>query len=463
MIYSSYLLTGFPSHFIELKGVSMGMIMQNLIQLSNSILIIPFILILFSNILITFKTRFIQIRMLPTMIKLFFTKNAKHDESNPNTLPSRQAVLTLISTSLGIGNLVGPIIAIQLGGPGAFLGFLLAVFFGASTIFSEVMLALIYRKRLPNGAWSGGPMPYLKKAIGGWSAYLYAATGAVLLLSWSATQANIFADICKVYKIEPAITGILIAVLVLIYLLGGIRKIGELSSKIVPLMFALITAISLWIIIANISQIPAVFFLSFKQLFTPKAFGGAGIGLMLRWAISKGTMASEAAVGTSTIPNSQAETNNPFNQAIMAMLSAYAVLFISTMVGLVVLVTGSWTAPEAGLGIHVLLHAFTQYLPAQASSLILLIAIFLFAFGTIIGNAFNGGQCFSYLTNNRWLKGYYLAIAAILIFGAIFPVEFIWSTLDIFIIPVALINLCGIFKLLLKHKRVYSISTQNKY
>ncbi len=432
-------------------------LMQELIQFSNSILIAPFIFIFLSNILISIKTRFIQIRMLPTMIRLFFANNGKRDENNPNTLPSRQAVLTVISTSLGIGNLVGPIIAIQMGGPGAFVGFALAVFFGTATIFAEVRFALIYRKKLPDGSWAGGPMPYLKKSIGNWAAYTYALGGAFLLLSWSATQANIFADICKTYTISPAITGTAIAAFVLIYLLGGIRKIGDLSSKIVPLMFGIITTIALWIIAANITSLPSVVWFSIKDAFTPNALGGAGIGLMLRWAISKGTMASEAAAGTSTIPNSQAETNNPYNQSIMAMLSAYAVLFISTIVGLVVLLTGSYTEPTLGLGVPVLAHAFSLYIPGSISGIILLIAIFLFAFGTIIGNAYNGGQCFLYITKNRWLKGYYIIVAAMLIFGALFPVEFIWSTLDVFIIPVALINLWAIFKLLFKHKKIHHL------
>jgi len=298
-------------------------IMHDLIALSDKLLLAPFVIIFLTNILITLKTGFIQLRMLPTMIRLFMSINGKPaNHENPNTLPSRDAVLTVISTTVGIGNLVGPIVAIQMGGPGAFIGFMLAVFFGAATIYTEVMFALIYRKKLPDGSWAGGPMQYLNHVFGPWAAYIYGIGGALLLLAWSSTQSNTFADICTTYTIPPLATGSFMALLVLIYLLAGIRKIGDLSAKIVPIMFAIITIVSLWIIGSHITELPSILWHALKEAFTPHALGGAGIGLMLRWAIAKGTQASEAAVGTSTIPHSQAETDNPQQQAIVAMLGA---------------------------------------------------------------------------------------------------------------------------------------------
>jgi len=431
---------------------------ENIMELAHMITILnekvfiwPFTLIFISNIIISIKTRFIQVRMLPTMLRLFWgSKTEDQKNENPNTLPSRDAVLTVISTSVGIGNLVGPIVAIKMGGPGALIIFLISVFFGAATIFSEVKFAITFRKKLPDGSWAGGAMQYLKKAIAPWAATVYALCGSLLLLAWSSAQSNQFAEICQTYGIPSAATGGAVAILVLLYLLAGIRKIGDLSAKIVPLMFAIITILSFYIIFSNITILPSILWSALKSAFTPKAFGGAGIGLMVRWAVAKGTQASEAAAGTTTIPHSMVEHAEPYKQGILAMLSAYAVLCICAMVGLVVLVTGAWQDPTAGMGIKVLAHSFAQYIPSILSNVILLVSIFLFAFGTVIGNAYNGGQCFSYVTKNRWLTAYYVGVALTLVFGAIFSVEFIWSFVDLFVIPVALINLTGLLILIFK-------------
>jgi len=431
--------------------------------LSEKLLMIPFILIFAANILISLKTRFIQVRMLPTMLRLFWGNKKKIEEDeNPNTLPSRKALFAVMSTSLGIANIVGPIIAIGLGGPGALFGFLMAVFFGAATIFCEVNFALHYRKRLPDGSYAGGPMQYLKKAIAPWAAMAYAISGALMLLAWSTAQSNTFADIGQTHGIPSAVTGIFMAIFVLLYLLAGIRKIGDLSSKIVPIMFVSITSFSLIIIFVNITKLPAVIVLILKSAFTPKALGGAGIGVMLRYALAKGTQASEAAVGTTTIPHSQAEIKSPREQSILAMLSAYAVLLVCTLVGLVVLLTGTWQDPTIGLGINTLARSYAQYIPAGISNFLLLIAVFLFSFGTIIGNCYNGSRCFSYVTKNRWLTGYYVTAAIILAIGSIFPVELVWSFLDFFIIPVALINIWGILSLLYRHKNLHDIQSQSR-
>jgi len=442
----------FSTHFQSKENI---MELAHIIHVLNEkVFIWPFFLIFLGNIIISIKTRFIQVRMLPTMLRLFWgNKTEDQTNGNPNTLPSRDAVLTVISTSVGIGNLVGPIVAIKMGGPGALVLFLISVFFGAATIFSEVNYAITYRKKLPDGSWAGGAMQYLKKAIAPWAAMIYAFCGSLLLLAWSSAQSNQFAEICQTYGVPSAFTGTAVAILVLLYLLAGIRKIGDLSAKIVPLMFAIITILSLYIIFSNITILPSILWYALKSAFTPQAFGGAGIGLMVRWAVAKGTQASEAAAGTTTIPHSMVEHAQPYQQGILAMLSAYAVLCICAMVGLVVLVTGAWQNPSAGMGIKVLAQSFAQYIPSMISNLLLLVSIFLFAFGTIIGNAYNGGQCFSYVTKNRWLKTYYIGVALTLIFGALFSVEFIWSFVDLFIIPVAFINLTGLMILIFKRSR----------
>lgn len=424
-------------------------------EFSDKILTIPYMIILLGSIIITFKTRFVQIRMFPKMLRLFLKSPKKNENGDEQTIQSRNALFTAISTSIGIGNIVGPIIAIKLGGPGALLGFMIAVFFGAATIFTEVTLAVAYRTPLKDGGFAGGPMQYLKKAFHPALGKFYGFTVAILLLAWSTNQANTLADILQTYSVPTYATGLFLAILTLIYLIGGIKKIGQLSSKIVPVMFVMFCTISLWIIFINASKIPEVISLIFKSAFTAKALSGASIGLLLRWAIAKGTQASEGGVGTATIPHSMAKVKIPTDQGILAMLSTYSVGFVCTLSGFVVLLTETYKG-DTPLGISMLAKSFAMHTPYHIGSVVLVICTFLFALGSIIGNSYNGSQGFLHVTKNRFVNLYYLAMGVIIFFGSIFPVEFVWSVVDFFVIPVALINISAVVILLFKRKDLFS-------
>jgi alanine or glycine:cation symporter, AGCS family len=424
-------------------------------EFSEKILTIPYIIVLISSIIITIKTKFIQIRMFPKMLKLFVNNAKQSKKKDELTIKSRHALFTAISTSIGIGNIVGPIVAIKLGGPGALLGFVVAVFFGAATIFAEVSLALTYRKPLADGGFAGGPMQYIKKAFHPAFAKVYGLGVALMLLAWSTSQANTLADILKTYNIPDYATGIFLAILTLVYLIGGIKKIGELSAKIVPLMFILFCTISLWIIFVNAEKLPAIFSLMFKEVFSSKALSGAGIGLLLRWGIAKGTQASEAGVGTATIPHSMSKTKDPIEQGILAMLSTYAVGFVCILSGLVVLLTDTWQS-NIPMGINMLAKSFSMHTPHLIANIVLILCTFLFALGSIIGNSYNGSQGFLYVTKNRFVNWYYFSMGIIIFLGSIFSVELIWSIIDFFVIPVALTNVLAVVYLLFKRKDIFS-------
>ncbi len=426
-------------------------------EISEKMLAFPFLTILLGSIVITIKTKFIQFRTIPYMIRLFNKKENRPKSNDPQhqqSLEARHALFTAISTSIGIGNVVGPAIAIKIGGPGALLYFILAILFGASTIFSEVTFALKFRKKLKDGSFLGGPMEYLEKTLGSFWAKFYAISAAIMLLGWTSTQSNSFADILYNYKIPHYITGAIMVALTLAYLFAGIKKIGELSAKIVPVMFILFCALSFWVIFANIQKLPGVLWLMFTSAFSPKAIGGAGMGIfvqkILRWGLAKGTQASEAGVGTTTIPHSLVENRRPFQQGILSMVGAYSVAAVCLLTGLVVLLAETWKDPNLKIGVSILSEAFARYTHPFIGHLILTICIFLFALGSIIGNSYNGGRCLLFLTPPQWVKFYYFAIAIILFLGAIFPVELIWSIADFFVIPAALINISGILLLLFK-------------
>lgn len=376
------------------------------------------------------------------------------DGNNKNTIAPHKALFTAMATTIGIGNIVGPAIAIRLGGPGALLGFLLAVIFGAATTFTEVVFAMRYRTKQTDGSFAGGPMQYLSKAFGHWAGLLYAIFGSLLLVVWSSNHSNALADILFQHGISKYITASIVTGLVLVYLIAGIQSIGNLAAKIVPIKFILYCGACLWIILCNTEQLPAIFKLIFSSAFSPQALGGAATGYsiqqLLRWGLAKGIQASEAGVGTTTLPHAQTSYDNAFEQGVLAMASTYSVAFVCTLSGLVTLLTGSWLDQTIPLGMSLISVPFQQYF--SFGIIILIIITFLSAFGTILGNAYNGSRCFLFLTKNRWVHWFHAAVGISVFLGAIFGVELIWSTSDYFIVPVALINIAGILYLAFSHK-----------
>ncbi len=429
-------------------------------ELSEKVLFLPLIILFFTSVFLTFKTKFIQVRMFPRMMYLFFKSIfSSKQKAGEHSIQSHKALFTAMSTTLGIGNIIGPVIAIKLGGPGAFLWFLVVIIFGAATTFTEVTYAVAYRHKRKDGTIAGGPMEYLSQEISPKLATWYSYFGAVLLVAWCSNQSNTLSDILQTYSISKYVTGGVLAALVIFCLLGGIKRIANLSSKMVPLMFVLYCGASFWVILCNISKLPAVIQFIFSSALNMQAVSGAVVGVTvqktLRWAIAKGIQVTESGIGTATIPHSKSATKNPTEQGVLAMVSIYSVLFVCTLSGLVTLLTGTWQDPSLGIGINVLAKAFSMYFPQTA--VILALTAFLFAFGTILGNAYNGGQCFLFVTNNKYINGYNIAVAIVVFFGAVMDAELVWSITDFFIIPVAFINLIGVLYLAFKRPELLKI------
>ena len=438
-------------------------------QIGDSVLAVFFSGVLITSLVLTVKLRFIQVRMIPLMLRLLLKSMIKKDVSLDQSssliaIPSYKALFAAMSTTIGIGNIVGPAIAVRLGGPGALLGFLLALFLGAATTFAEVSFALIYRKKNVDGSFSGGPMHYIKEMLGSFWATGYALMGALLLAVWCGNQSNTLSDIiamncvalnssCLSFTLSiKAIMGVVLALIVMYYLFSGIKKIGDFSTSMVPVMFFIYCGACLIVLISHWSQLPAALFLIVKSAFAPQAVTGAAAGYsiqqLLRWGLAKGTQAGEAGVGTATIPHSQSTSNNPVEQGIISMVSLYSVGLVCFMSGLVTIVSGVLNDPAVPMGIPMIAVPFQNSFPF--SSLVLALSAFLFAIGTVLGNGFNGGHCFSYLTQSRWMNWYYAMIGLIVFLGSVVSVEFIWSITDFFIIPVALINLIAVVKLVFK-------------
>lgn len=395
--------------------------------------------ILLSSALITFKTRFIQLSFLPKLLKISPGRTpGQIKQEGQHTILPHKALFTAMSTTLGIGTIVGPTIAIHWGGPGALLGFLLTAFFGSAVTYSEVVLSIKFRKKLPSGAILGGPMQYIRQLLSPAAAKWYAICGAVLMSGWSATQANQLAAILNSpflgsYNIPSIISGGLISVTVLLTLMGGIKRVSTFSSKLVPIMFLIYLCSTFWILFSNIDKLGKIIGIIFQSAFTPYSMATGslvgGVVGALRWGIFKGMHATEAGVGTQSIPHSMAETNDSEAQGILAMLSTFTAGIIAFLSGCVTLVTETWQDPELPLGVSMVAASYRLYFSHLGIAVITICTI-LFAFGTILGNSYNGSQCFCYLTNNKKIHLYYLATAVMIFIGAILEAKTIWSLID---------------------------------
>lgn len=403
-------------------------------------------IVLGASLLLTFKTRFVQFRKLPEMLRLFFTLMFKRhpEREGEATVRAHKALFTAMSTTIGISTIVAPVIAIRIGGPGAVLGFLIATILGAAVNYTEVTFALSYRKHHPKKGVAGGPMQYMQDEIKPFLAKWYALFTFILLLGWSAAQANqlsqiLHSEMLGRFSVPSWATGLFLAIAITAILIGGIKRIAGISAKLVPAMFLIYVSASIWIIAANVSMLPDIFRIIVKSAFSPQSFATGitvgGIVSALRWGVFKGLQSNEAGVGTQTIPHSMAETDDPTQQGVLAMVATYSAGFICILSCLVALVTQSWLDPNLSLGIGMVANSFTQYF-STIGFIIVALSAFLFAFGTILGNSYNGSQCFRYLTKHKGMAFFYGATAILIFIGSVMDVALVWSTIDYLLVPV---------------------------
>lgn len=431
------------------------MLEQFLKSIADQMLFCVCLFLLGSSIYISFKTRFIQVRLLPFLFKQLKESFRKQEgQDSLHTLKPHKALFTAMSTTIGISTIVGPVIAIKLGGPGALFGFLLTAFFGSAATYLEVNLSIQHRKKLENGQIMGGPMQYLKVLFSSRVAQWYALGSTLLMTVWSAAQANQLAAILSSpslgdYRISPFYSGLGVSLLVLLALMGGVKRVGAFSAKLVPIMFVLYIGSSLWIIGSNVDQIGRVFHDIFSSAFSPYALlNGSLVGGVVsafRWGIFKGVQATEAGLGTQTIPHSMAETSDPKAQGALAMFSTFSAGAISFLSGYVALLTQTWQDSSLPLGISMVAKSYEQYF-SVAGVAIVAISSLLFGFGTILGNSFNGTQYYGYLMQNK-NRRYYLGATLIMIFlGSLGEVKLVWSLVDIVLVFVAVPHMLGLLK-----------------
>ena len=319
------------------------------------------------------------------------------------------ALMTALSATVGTGNIAGVATAVFLGGPGALFWMWVIALVGMATKFCEAVLAVRYREKDARGNHVGGPMYYIKNGLGEkwkWLGMLFAIFGMLAGFGIGNTiQSNSVADaLSSSFNIPKLATGIIIAVLVALVLLGGIKRIGEVAGKLVPIMAIFYVGGGLIILILHADKIPEAFSQIFYYAFNPSAaaggFAGATVWMAMRFGIARGVFSNEAGLGSAPIAHAAAQTNNPIRQGTIAMLGTFIdTIIICSITGLVIMVTGAWTSGENGAPLSAL--AFSQGLPGYWGQYIVSIGLAVFAFTTIIGWSFYSEKCTQFLFGER--------------------------------------------------------------
>lgn len=418
------------------------------------------------GILLTVRTRCIQVRKFGVAMKNTIGKIFDKTQARDGSMSPFQAVCTALSGTVGTGNIAGVAGAIALGGPGAIFWMWCSAFLGMCTKFSEVTLAIHFREKNKNGEYVGGPMYYIKNGLSKkWHflAVFYAVFGVLTVFgTGNATQVNTIVSSVNtalmnfnILKGEPnsnvnLIFGIFIAALVAMVLLGGIKRIGQVSEKLVPFMAVLYVILALGVIILNIQRVPGVFAQIVSGAFTPRAATGGIIGSMflsMKRGVSRGIFSNEAGLGTGSIAHACADTDNAVHQGMFGIFEVFMdTIVICTLTGLVILLAAPNISYGLAAGAELTISGFTATYGGWVS-ILTAIAMCCFAFSTIIGWGLYGSRCIEFLGGEKFVRPFLVVYSFVSIVGATMNLGLLWDISDTFNGLMAVPNLIALLML----------------
>ncbi len=401
------------------------------------------ILILGVGLFLTLRSKGLQFRkfgysMKETLGKVFHKKSASAGSITP-----WQAVCTALAATVGTGNVAGVAGAICLGGPGAVFWMWISALLGMCTKFAEVTLAVQYREKNVRGEWVGGPIYYIKNGLGKgwkWLGVVFALFGGLAAFGiGNATQAGSIKDSINsaVASFGGATTttvnliiGIVLALILIVILVGGVKRIAGVTEKLVPFMALLYILLGLGIVLLNIKKVPGVFGSIIEGAFTPRAVTGGVVGSMLiamRRGISRGIFSNEAGLGSAPMAHASADTDNPVRQGMYGIFEVFMdTIVICTMTALIILCAGNAPVFGQSAGAELTISSFTDTYGSWAS-IFGAVAIVCFAFSTILGWGLYGSRCAEYLFGNKVVKPYLVIFSLVAILGTTVNLGVLWD------------------------------------
>ena len=418
------------------------------------------------GLVLSFRTRFLQIRKFPYAMKVTFGRMFKKREASDGAMTPFQAVCTALAATVGTGNIAGVAGAIAIGGPGAVFWMWISAILGMCTKFSEVTLAVHFREKNVHGDLVGGPMYYIKNGLKKhwhWLAYLFSAFGVLTVFgTGNATQVNtittaintalmnyhvISKDAVPTVKL---VVGIILAVLIALILLGGIKRIGQVTEKLVPFMALVYIVLAVGVILFNIGHVPAVFASIVEGAFHPAAVTGGAVGsffMSMKKGVSRGIFSNEAGLGTGSIAHACADTRKPVKQGFFGIFEVFVdTIVICTLTALVILCSQVPVSYGQAAGAELTISGFTATY-GNWVSIFTAVAMCCFAFSTIIGWGLYGTRCIEFLFGSRVNKPFMLVYALVAIVGATMDLGLMWSIAETFNGLMAIPNLIAVFLL----------------
>ena len=418
------------------------------------------------GLVLSFRTRFLQIRKFPYAMKVTIGRMFRKKQAADGAMTPFQAVCTALAATVGTGNIAGVAGAIAIGGPGAVFWMWISALLGMCTKFSEVTLAVHFREKNDKGEFVGGPMYYIKNGLKKhwhWLAYLFAAFGVITVFgTGNATQVNTittaidsalfnYGIISKdsVSNINLVI-GIVLAVLLALILLGGIKRIGQVTEKLVPFMALFYVVLALGVVILNINHVPAVFKEIVEGAFSPTSVTGGVVGsffMSMKKGVSRGIFSNEAGLGTGSIAHACADTRKPVKQGFFGIFEVFVdTIVICTLTALVILCSEVPITYGQAAGAELTISGFTATY-GNWVSLFTAVAMCCFAFSTIIGWGLYGARCIEFLFGTKVNKPFMFVYSLVAIVGATLDLGLLWSIAETFNGLMAIPNLIAVFLL----------------
>jgi len=419
------------------------------------------------GLLLSVRTGFLQLRKFPYAIKTIIGRIFRKKDASDGAMTPFQAVCTALAATVGTGNIAGVAGAIAIGGPGAVFWMWCSALLGMCTKFSEVTLAVHFRERNKNGELVGGPMYYIKNGLGSrWQflAVLYSLFGVLTVFgTGNATQVNtivtaidsaLLAYGSSLNSILPTVNlvvGVVVAMMVAMVLLGGVKRIGSVTEKLVPFMALFYVVLALGVVVINYRRFPAVLASIVGGAFDPQAFTGGAIGsifLSMQKGVSRGIFSNEAGLGTGSIAHACADTRKPVKQGMFGIFEVFAdTIVICTLTAMVILCSGVPVGYGSAAGAELTISGFTATYGGW-SSIFTAVALCCFAFSTIIGWGLYGSRCIEFLFHTDKVVGPFLVVYSFVsILGATVDLGLLWSIADTFNGLMSIPNLMALFLL----------------
>ena len=404
------------------------------------------------GLLLSVRTGFLQLRKFPYAIRTTIGRIFRKKDASDGAMTPFQAVCTALAATVGTGNIAGVAGAIANGGPGAVFWMWCSALLGMCTKFSEVTLAVHFRERNKNGELVGGPMYYIKNGLGSrWQflAVLYSLFGVLTVFgTGNATQVNtivtaidsaLLAYGSSLNGILPTVNlvvGVVVAMMVAMVLLGGVKRIGSVTEKLVPFMALFYVVLALGVVVINYRRFPAVLASIVGGAFDPQAFTGGAIGsifLSMQKGVSRGIFSNEAGLGTGSIAHACADTRKPVKQGMFGIFEVFAdTIVICTLTAMVILCSGVPVGYGSAAGAELTISGFTATYGGW-SSIFTAVALCCFAFSTIIGWGLYGSRCIEFLFHTDKVVGPFLVVYSFVsILGATVDLGLLWSIADTF-------------------------------